>query len=241
MTSIVRPKPITPVPKMPLKDSFVFNSDENNNNNNNNNNNIFPDINLSQTKIQIPVSFETDTSKSTKLQNYEIPVLKNSKNNDLNFVEKLAKKITTKNRLDMMPLEAISQDIKNISSMKFNSEDNISKHNKIYEERESLIKDSIDLKTSVIADISNLLKAKVIAVRINNLVENYEKKLIDMQEDKRLKLSDVMDLKKMLKEKLKAEVQGIRTTDSQFKDLEKLNPDDVKKVTDQVISSLKIE
>ena len=240
MTSIVRPKPITPVPKMPLKDSFVFNSDENNNNNNNNNN-IFPDINLSQTKIQIPVSFETDTSKSTKLQNYEIPVLKNSKNNDLNFVEKLAKKITTKNRLDMMPLEAISQDIKNISSMKFNSEDNISKHNKIYEERESLIKDSIDLKTSVIADISNLLKAKVIAVRINNLVENYEKKLIDMQEDKRLKLSDVMDLKKMLKEKLKAEVQGIRTTDSQFKDLEKLNPDDVKKVTDQVISSLKIE
>ena len=241
MTSIVRPKPITPVPKMPLKDSFVFNSDENNNNNNNNNNNIFPDINLSQTKIQIPVSFETDTSKSTKLQNYEIPVLKNSKNNDLNFVEKLAKKITTKNRLDMMPLEAISQDIKNISSMKFNSEDNMSKHNKIYEERESLIKDSIDLKTSVIADISNLLKAKVIAVRINNLVENYEKKLIDMQEDKRLKLSDVMDLKKMLKEKLKAEVQGIRTTDSQFKDLEKLNPDDVKKVTDQVISSLKIE
>ena len=240
MTSIVRPKPITPVPKMPLKDSFVFNSDENNNNNNNNNN-IFPDINLSQTKIQIPVSFETDTSKSTKLQNYEIPVLKNSKNNDLNFVEKLAKKITTKNRLDMMPLEAISQDIKNISSMKFNSEDNISKHNKIYEERESLIKDSIDLKTSVIADISNLLKAKVIAVRINNLVENYEKKLIDMQEDKRLKLSDEMDLKKMLKEKLKAEVQGIRTTDSQFKDLEKLNPDDVKKVTDQVISSLKIE
>ena len=239
MTSIVRPKPITPVPKMPLKDSFVFNSDENNNNNNNNN--IFPDINLSQTKIQIPVSFETDTSKSTKLQNYEIPVLKNSKNNDLNFVEKLAKKITTKNRLDMMPLEAISQDIKNISSMKFNSEDNISKHNKIYEERESLIKDSIDLKTSVIADISNLLKAKVIAVRINNLVENYEKKLIDMQEDKRLKLSDEMDLKKMLKEKLKAEVQGIRTTDSQFKDLEKLNPDDVKKVTDQVISSLKIE
>lgn len=227
---------------MQPQESFIFNSDGNNSNNSN----ILSDLNSSKSKMEIPVTFDKNSVKSATLSGYENPVLKNDAkykenkrgeiNENLNFIEK--SETSLKNRLEMVPTEAIAEDIKSFAS-NFSTLTNLdSRHKMVVEGRSRLLKESEDLRAAIIADVSNLLVAKGLAVRMNALVSKYEKKIVELQEAKRLKLGDEIEIKNSLKAKLMKEVQGIRTNESQYKDLDKLNPDDIKRITKQVVSIL---
>ena len=49
-----------------------------------------------------------------------------------------------------------------------------------------------------------------------------------------LKLADIVTIKAMLRDKLHREIQGFRSTPSDYKELDKLNPEDVQKVINQI-------
>ena len=49
-----------------------------------------------------------------------------------------------------------------------------------------------------------------------------------------LKLADIVTVKAMLRDKLHREIQGFRSTPSDYKELEKINPEDVEKVINQI-------
>ena len=62
---------------------------------------------------------------------------------------------------------------------------------------------------------------------------NYTEKLHKDQLSE-LKLADIVTVKAMLRDKLHREIQVFRSNPSDYKELEKLNPEDVQKVINQI-------
>ena len=82
-------------------------------------------------------------------------------------------------------------------------------------------------------ELKELLDAKEIAIKLNTVLSRYSEKLYRDQMSQ-LKLSDVVTIKAMLRDKLTREVKGFRTHNSQYRDLEKINPNDIEKVINQI-------
>ncbi len=72
---------------------------------------------------------------------------------------------------------------------------------------------------------------------MNNILAKHELKLKKSQQSK-LKLSDVITLKNKIKKKLLREIQGLRTSSSNFKEIKNLNPDDLKRIITQIKKKL---
>ena len=68
---------------------------------------------------------------------------------------------------------------------------------------------------------------------MNNVLAKYEVKLKKSQISK-LKLSDVITLKNKIKNKLYREIQGLRTSSSNYKEIKNLNPNDLKRIIKQI-------
>jgi len=56
----------------------------------------------------------------------------------------------------------------------------------------------------------------------------------------KLKLSDVITIKKKLKKKLLREVQGLRTSSANFKEIRNLNKGDLKRIVKQIKKKIRI-
>ena len=72
---------------------------------------------------------------------------------------------------------------------------------------------------------------------MNNVLAKYEVKLKKSQFSK-LKLSDVITLKNKIKKKLYREIQGLRTSSSNFSEIKNLNPNDLKRIIKQIKNKL---
>lgn len=73
---------------------------------------------------------------------------------------------------------------------------------------------------------------------MNSVLAKYELKLKKSQMSK-LKLSDVITIKKKLINKLLKEVQGFRTASANFKELQKVDAGDIKRIIRKVKKALK--
>jgi hypothetical protein len=82
------------------------------------------------------------------------------------------------------------------------------------------------LAAEVEADLKELLLAKEVSIRINNLMASYEVKMRKDQLSK-LKLSDEITIKNLLRDKLQREMQGFRTSPQEYKELDIVNPADL--------------
>ena len=70
-------------------------------------------------------------------------------------------------------------------------------------------------------------------MQLNNLLNRYEQKMKrDMTSQ--LHLADVITIRELLRDKLHREVQGFRTSSEEYKELEQVNPNDIRRVVRQV-------
>ena len=74
------------------------------------------------------------------------------------------------------------------------------------------------------------------AIRLNNLLSTYHQKF-KKEELSKLKLADSITIKKLLADKLQREMQGFRTSPSEYKELDLVNPSDIVRV----ISNIKMK
>lgn len=65
-----------------------------------------------------------------------------------------------------------------------------------------------------------------VALKLSNL-NNYYSTKINRDQLSRMKLSDIITFKNILREKLQKEIQGFRTYPGQYQELEKINPGDI--------------
>jgi len=87
--------------------------------------------------------------------------------------------------------------------------------------------DSLGLKIQ--NTVRDVLDAKEVGNTLHNVLTHYEVTL-RRNEATKLKLVDIIEIKKQLKVKLLKEMQGIRTSDNDFKALLQVNPRDLKRV-----------
>lgn len=230
-TSVIHPVSTPQVEKISRHEQFAFNSDGNSSQSN-------EDIFSSRTKMEIPVTFGRQSTKDPTLSSYESPELKNEKAAETNFIEKSNIKKTTKSKFEESPEEAINSDITAFARQFENTKDKKEKINIITEGRKRIILEAKDLKETIINDIAELLESKKLAIRLNNVIQTYEKKLIDDQESKRLKLGDEISVKAALKARLQKEIEGIRVSPEEYKELDVVNPEDIRNLTAEIVAKL---
>jgi predicted house-cleaning noncanonical NTP pyrophosphatase (MazG superfamily) len=89
------------------------------------------------------------------------------------------------------------------------------------------------LKDNVQKEIDKILEAKEVSVLLNNLLFKYEVE-INNQRESQFKIADEVTLKNLLKEKLYKEIQGFRTSSSDYEELNKVKPEDINDVITQI-------
>ena len=85
------------------------------------------------------------------------------------------------------------------------------------------------LSAEIEADLKELLFAKEVAIKMRNLMANYESKM-RKEELSKLKLADEVTIKNLLRDKLQRELQGFRTSPQEYKEIEVVNPADITKI-----------
>jgi len=132
----------------------------------------------------------------------------------------------------------VEQDMKTFLNQFENTKDKTDKIKLLLDGKARLFKESQELKDIISNEISELLEAKKLAIRINNLVQKYEQKMIADQEARSLKLADEITLKDMLKDKIHRELQGMRVSPGDYKELDQVNPEDLDDIHRQIVGRI---
>jgi len=165
--------------------------------------------------------------KETEPSFLEKSLNKNNKNKDFVIAERT-------------PDQEIQDDLSYFTSILSNAKTPTDKLKFVMNGRERLIREYYQLRDEIEKDLIQLIESKKAAIKVNKIIKSYEKYLITAQEEKRLRLGDEIGVKQLLKEKLKKEVQGIRSSPYQFKLLEEIEPSQIENVTKQVFQKLRI-
>merc|ERR1712193_413280 len=91
------------------------------------------------------------------------------------------------------------------------------------------------LTENIESEMADLLFGKEVAVKMNNVLFRYEQRFTK-DNMARLKLADEIDIKNLLREKLHRELQGFRTSTAEYQELDKVNPDDIVNIVQQINS-----
>lgn len=227
VTSVIHPVPQPETVKIPKQESFGFSSDGS----------LAPADLSSGQHMQVSVQFAKDSMKDATMSGYEAPELKGKAQAaaDPSFIQLNEK---NHNRLELSPEQSVASDIDTFTANFKNCTKLSDKVVALIDGRAKLLSEANQLKKGVLDDVKNLIESKRLAIRLNDLVQKYEKKLITDQEEKSLKLADEITLKEQLIEKLKAELQGIRTSPSQYPQLEIVNPEDIDRIRNEVVTTL---
>jgi len=92
--------------------------------------------------------------------------------------------------------------------------------------KKSLDNDMEKIRKTIEGTMKELFFAKEVALKLTNL-NNYYTTQIKRSKLGGLKLSEVITLKQLLRQKIAKEIQGIRTASSDYADLDKINPADI--------------
>lgn len=138
----------------------------------------------------------------------------------------------------MSPEDSLTLDIKTFLKQFENSKDKADKQKIIMDGKARLYQHAKEIKDSVSSYLDELLDAKKLAIRLNNLVHKYEAKALDDQKAQNLKLSDQITIKEILRDKIHREVQGLRVSPTQYAELEQANPADIERISLEVANRL---
>jgi len=133
----------------------------------------------------------------------------------------------------------MESDIKTFLKQFENTKDKADKLKVILEGKTRLLQDARELKEAIAGHLGELLDAKKLAVRLNTLVQKYEKKAMDDQKAEHLKLADEITVKELLKDRIHRQIQGLRVAPAdEYKELAQADPADVTKLFQDVLKKL---
>jgi len=132
--------------------------------------------------------------------------------------------------------ESVS-DVKKMKSLKMKSKQTHDQLCALRQEKSRLKEDFHKVTKSVSSELQNLLDTKRVGQKLEGLLKKYTRKI---QHDKiaALPLIDRVQIKRELKEKLLREVEGLRTSGTQYENVAKVDREDLKKMTTKIKKSL---
>jgi hypothetical protein len=103
--------------------------------------------------------------------------------------------------------------------------------------RAQIVKESKSIKKDLLASTNSLLSAKSASLSLSAILKRYQKRL---EGDKlaKLKLTDRVEVKNQLKDKLIKEIQGFRTSPAAYKELLKVEKGSIDNIVKQIKSKL---
>jgi len=78
-------------------------------------------------------------------------------------------------------------------------------------------------------------------VKLNNLVKKYDDKMMKDLKDRSLKLADVITIKDLLRDKIHKEMQGIRVSTEEYKELDQVNPADIAEISKKITEKFGVD
>jgi len=138
----------------------------------------------------------------------------------------------------MEPTDVMEHDIKKFLTQFENTKDKADRIKIVLDGKARLFKEAKEIKEVISGHLADLMEAKKLAIRLNNLVHKYEKKALDDQKDVDLKLADQITIKEILKDKIHREVQGMRISPTEYSELSQANQQDLDKITKDVYDKL---
>jgi hypothetical protein len=201
-------------------------------------NSIENPIPLSPGAYSIPVKIEKDSVNDPTLSAYESP----------SFIHKGEKKLkgpkSDKSNIHAEPetfmdekvMEKILTEDANNFVGQFDDKKSKDERIIVLEEGKAKLEAEIQkLSDDIETEMADLLFGKEVAMKMNNVLYRYESRFSKDNLSK-LKLADEIDIKNLLREKLHRELQGFRTSTSEYAELDKFNPDDIVNIVQQINS-----
>jgi len=105
------------------------------------------------------------------------------------------------------------------------------------QEKKRIHAEAKGITSLVTQEVNNLLKAKGVGQKLNNLLQKYTLKL-KKEALSQIGLVDRVEIKRELKAKLAQEVEGFRTSGTQYAYVSKVDPVDLKRIVNQVKKKL---
>jgi len=257
-TSIMHPQPQPMNIPTTRKNAFAFSSEGIPNSPDNKN---MPN---SSSSLHVPVKIQSEPIRNDPtLAGYETPefekqkpMIPNSSNepsgnaNEASFVQKKIKKEKTENGNEstsesgnqsqfMTEIqnkemgEVVTDDIHKFISQLDNKKDRAEKIDVMIQGKNRLTSEAGQLQAVVRKEMEELMIAKKLALRLNNMMNKYLQK-IEKDKTSHMKLADEITIKELLRDKLHREIQGFRIAPQEYAELEQINPNDIKRVVDQV-------
>ena len=91
----------------------------------------------------------------------------------------------------------------------------------------------ITISQNVQAQMKELFMAKEVALKLTNL-NNYYTTKVKRDQLSSLKLSDVITVKNLLRQKILKEMQGLRTASADYSELDNVNPQDIQIIMKEI-------
>ena len=91
----------------------------------------------------------------------------------------------------------------------------------------------INISKGVQAQMKELFMAKEVALKLTQL-NNYYTTKIKRDQLSSLKLSDVITVKNLLRQKILKEMQGLRTASADYAELDNVNPQDIQIIMKEI-------
>lgn len=191
-----------------------------------------PEAPLTPGAYSIPVKIEGGSIQDPTLSGYETP----------NFIHKGERTLPDKNihstpktvaNPQVHMQETIQKDIQTFMSQLDNAKDKSERIQILLDGKNRLNAESKALAAELNNDFKELLSSKEVAIKLHQILGNYEAKMRKEQLSK-LKLADEVTIKNLLRDKIQRELQGFRTSPGEYKELEVVNPADIAHIMNEI-------
>lgn len=231
-TSVIHPVPQPHATRLPNREAlYNFSSERNEGNSQLLSENVGHGVSVGVNLGQLG---SDPTLKGYETPNYQKH--REEENTEQNFLEKSNKnksKVT-----ELSPEESMEKDINSFLKQLQSTYDKDDKTKIINDGKNRLLQEAKDIKDTLIQELDDLLEAKKLALRINNVVNKYEKRARDTEKAKSLKLADEITVKELLKDKLHRQIQGLRLANSDYRELDQVDESVMDKIMDEILEKL---
>lgn len=183
--------------------------------------------------MNIPVMIsEHPIRNDPTLSGYETPQFQHkgkpsqNGNEATNFVEKEQKKEGKVKEMDEVVHDDINQFVRQFGNTKGIDD----KVKVLAEGSKRLHAEAEEFRVKAMSDLDELIEGKKVALRLNNLMNRYIAKMTEDSHGSQIRLADQITLKNLLRDKLHREMQGFRVSSEEFKELEQVNPMDIRNI-----------
>jgi len=163
------------------------------------------------------------------LGNYENPLFIH-KSEKINGIDK---REYEKRPLNQQMNSQIHEELEIVRNRLKSSRSDEDKINALLEGEKRLKSQIVEIKKRIHHAVGGIIQAKNTGILLDNILNHYDK-YISSREFEKLKLIDLVEVKNQLKIKLMRELQGLRSSDNEFKLLRKVNQEDLEHVKEEI-------